>query len=460
MKSKKKISISTKLAFRFTFILSAVVILLTLIFHRVQLADLNYQRSQELNLSTSITSKAYKNYIKKNHNHDSFSMGRVPKHLTYTVYDISSGKNKIIATNAEEILFLPLTSEKAKIYTQKSSGDTKDLKIIYVAYPIDEYPSIIVQTWIDLQNDSLYTIRHNMPRMILAMLIPILVICYFIAWLIAKRIMKPVVKMTEAAKHISSSNLDSLIPLKNNGDEIDQLAMTFNDLFKRLKIDFDRERQFTSDVSHELKTPVAVILGQANLLRRWGKDDPAQLDKSIGTIISETKSMEAIIQNLLQMTRIESGRILPSKEEFLLSELTSKIQQELPALDNSAEINFDFDDSLKIITDFELLHQVLMIVISNSLKFCPKPLVLNFKAASQKDSITISISDNGPGFKKSTLPHVFERFYRGDDAHTRSAGGSGLGLSIAQTIVESLGGTITASNDEMTKGAKLTVSLP
>ncbi|WP_318677640.1 HAMP domain-containing sensor histidine kinase [Treponema sp.] len=460
MKSKKKLSISTKLAFRFTFILSAVVILLTLIFHRVQLADLNYQRSQELNLSTSITSKAYKNYINKNHNHDSFSMGRVPKHLTYTVYDISSGKNKIIATNAEEILFLPLTSEKAKIYTQKSFGDTKDLKIIYVAYPIDEYPSIIVQTWIDLQNDSLYTIRHNMPRMILAMLIPILVICYFIAWLIAKRIMKPVVKMTEAAKHISSSNLDSLIPLKNNGDEIDQLAMTFNDLFKRLKIDFDRERQFTSDVSHELKTPVAVILGQANLLRRWGKDDPAQLDKSIGTIISETKSMEAIIQNLLQMTRIESGRILPSKEEFLLSELTSKIQQELPALDNSAEINFDFDDSLKIITDFELLHQVLMIVISNSLKFCPKPLVLNFKAASQKDSITISISDNGPGFKESTLPHVFERFYRGDDAHTRSAGGSGLGLSIAQTIVESLGGTITASNDEMTKGAKLTVSLP
>lgn len=460
MKSIKKLSISTKLAFRFTFILSAVVIILTLIFHRVQLADLNYQRSQELNLSTSITSKAYKNYIVKNHNHDSFSMGRVPKHLTYTVYDISSGKNKIIATNAEEILFLPLTSEKAKIYTQKSSGDTKDLKIIYVAYPIDEYPNIIVQTWIDLQNDSLYKIRHNMPRMILAMLIPILVICYFIAWLIAKRIMKPVVKMTEAAKHISSSNLDSLIPLKNNGDEIDELAMTFNDLFKRLKIDFDRERQFTSDVSHELKTPVAVILGQANLLRRWGKDDPAQLDKSIGTIISETKSMEAIIQNLLQMTRIESGRILPAKEEFLLSELTSKIQQELPALDNSAEINFDFDDSLKIITDFELLHQVLMIVISNSLKFCPKPLVLNFKAASQKDSITISISDNGPGFKESTLPHVFERFYRGDDAHTRSAGGSGLGLSIAQTIVESLGGTITASNDEMTKGAKLTVSLP
>ena len=460
MKSKKKLSISTKLAFRFTFILSAVVILLTLIFHRVQLADLNYQRSQELNISTAITSKTYKNYIEKNHNHDSFSMKRVPKHLTYTVYDISSGKNKIVATNAEEILFLPLTSEKAKIYTQKSSGDTKDLKIIYVAYPIDEYPNIIVQTWIDLQNDSLYTIRHNMPRMILAMLIPILVICYFIAWLIAKRIMKPVVKMTEAAKHISSSNLDSLIPLKNNGDEIDQLAMTFNDLFKRLKIDFDRERQFTSDVSHELKTPVAVILGQANLLRRWGKDDPAQLDKSIGTIISETKSMEAIIQNLLQMTRIESGRILPSKEEFLLSELTSKIQQELPALDNSAEINFDFDDSLKIITDLELLHQVLMIIISNSLKFCPKPLVLNFKAASHKDSITISISDNGPGFKESTLPHVFERFYRGDDAHTRSAGGSGLGLSIAQTIVESLGGTITASNDEMTKGAKLTVSLP
>lgn len=200
-------------------------------------------------------------------------------------------------------------------------------------------------------------------------------------------------------------------------------------------------------------------MGQANLIRRWGKDDPKQLEKSIATIISETKAMETIIYNLLQMTKIENGQILPQKESFLLLELTDEIVQELEVLDNSAVLNFDFPKNLSMNTDYALLHQVFMILISNSLKFCAKPIVINFKAVSKDKKTIISISDNGQGFSKEILEHVFERFFRGDDAHTRSVGGSGLGLSIAKTIVQSLGGTICASNDENTNGAKITITL-
>lgn len=458
MKKKKRLSISVSLAIRFTFIICAVIFLLTYIFYAIQIADLNYQRTQDLNFTVNMINKRFEHEIQQS-SATNFELKHVPRHINYLIYAKSNEKYTVIDTNSTDAVPLKLTKQKGKIYTKKSSDETSSTKIIYVARPLENYPNIIAQIWIDLQNDSLYRVRHHMPQLILISLLPIIIICFFIALYITKNIMNPVIKMTESAKKISSSNLDTLLPIKNNGDELDQLAKTFNDLFTRLKIDFDRERQFTSDVSHELKTPVAVILGQANLIRRWGKNDPAQLDKSISTIISETKSMDAIIQNLLQMSRIESGRIVPQKEKISVKEIFSKVNDEVISLDSTVKVNLNYEQELNIYTDYELLHQTLMILVSNSLKFCSKPLVLDFCAQTKDDKIFISVTDNGNGFAPEIISHVFERFYRGDDSHTRSVGGSGLGLSIAKTIVQSLGGSINASNDEVTKGAKITICL-
>lgn len=468
--AKKTKSISSSLAFKFTFILAAVVILLVLVFSRIQIADLNYQRTIELDRSISIIEHTYNTHLEETPE-EPFKVKRIPKNYGYLIYKIEDDQIITIDTNSEEAIPVPFADKKAKFYTKRTAPG-QEIKIIYMARAIQQDPTFVIQVWLDVQNDSLYQMKHAQPRIILICLTPILIICYFIAFFIAKHIMKPVVKMTEDAKKISSSNLDTLLPVKHKGpehDELDELAQTFNDLFSRLKIDFDRERQFTSDVSHELKTPVAVILGQANLIRRWGKDDPAQLDKSINTIISETKSMDAIIQNLLQMTRIESGKIIPAKDEFSVSELFDKIKEEIAVLDNSAQVEFLFDRDLKINSDFELLHQTLMVCVSNSLKFCPKPLALKFTATTcnhttsklqcNHQTVTISVTDNGPGFAPQIADHVFERFYRGDDSHTRSAGGCGLGLSIARTIVQSLGGNIFASNDKTTGGAKISIEL-
>ncbi len=458
MFQKKKLSISAKLAFRFTFFLSSVVIMLIFIFARIQIGDINRQRSGDIYHFADILEINYNKIITENSN-EPYSIRKVPRYINFLIYNIEEKKINIIATNSDEIFLLSQTGKKTKSYHQRKTANEPEINIIYLAHPLEKYPNVIIQIWIDLQNDHVYQMKKRFPQQLLLSLIPIFIICFFITWFIAKRIMNPIVKMTESAKQISSTNLDLLLSVKNNGDELDELAKTFNDLFNRLKIDFEREKQFTSDVSHELKTPVAVILGQANLIRRWGKDDSKQLEKSIATIISETKAMETIIYNLLQMTKIENGQILPQKESFLLSEFTDEIVQELEVLDNSAVLNFDFPKNLSINTDYALLHQVFMILISNSLKFCSKPIVINFKAVSKDKKTIISISDNGQGFSKEILEHVFERFFRGDDAHTRSVGGSGLGLSIAKTIVQSLGGTICASNDENTNGAKITITL-
>ncbi|MBQ0162482.1 MAG: HAMP domain-containing histidine kinase [Treponema sp.] len=408
---------------------------------------------------------------------------KLPQYLYYSIFSEQEGLIDRIISNNESIPFLEETGKRVNSYSfYNHETDTKnDLFYTLRRMPSlsSEEENVYIQVWIDLQSDSLYKMKQSLPKVFFITIIPIIVTCFFITFLISQNTLKPVVKITNTAKEISSTNLDTLLPLNNNGDEIDLLASTFNDLFVRLKKDFDREKQFSSDVSHELKTPVAVILGQTNLLRRWGKEDPEQLDKSLTTILSETKSMQSIIENLLQMSRLEGGRITPSKEYFLVSELTAQISNEVKSISPSATVNFYVNDSITIYSDYELLHQTMMIAITNSIKYCPAPLVLNIKveqvvptqfflkapvtAKKYPVKTSIKISDNGPGFSESTLDHGFERFFRGDDAHSRKVGGSGLGLSIAKTIILSLGGTIELSNvhdyNDQVCGAQITITL-
>ncbi len=265
---------------------------------------------------------------------------------------------------------------------------------------------------------------------------------------------------------MTTENLDGQLPLTGRGDEIDELSSTFNDLFLRIKADFDRERQFSSDVSHELNTPLTVISGQAGLLLRWGKDDRAQTEKSLSMIIKETHSMESTIENLLQMSRLESGRQLPKSEQFSVVDLLSQIAEETRSLAEEASVSVDCPPELVLRSDRELLHQALTVVTSNSVKFCRaagREPAITLEAAGEGERLVIRAGDNGPGFSPEVLPHVFERFYRGDGAHNRKAGGSGLGLSIAQVIVTVLGGRISAGNREDgggIQGAVMTMVLP
>ena len=248
-------------------------------------------------------------------------------------------------------------------------------------------------------------------------------------------------------------NLNGQLPLSGREDEIDELSRTFNELFLRIKADFDRERQFSSDVSHELNTPLTIISGQANLLLRWGKDNPEQLEKSLLAIKNESKSMHAIIENLLQISRIESGRVKPQISQVKLNELFERVSEEFASVAPEArfEIVFEKDVSseISINTDPEMLHQIITIFVSNSVKFAGEKCTVKLSAGmNEKGELVLCESDDGPGISDETLPHVFERFFRGDEAHTRSAGGSGLGLSIAKTLAEALGARISAGKAE------------
>jgi len=226
------------------------------------------------------------------------------------------------------------------------------------------------------------------------------------------------------------------------------ILITYIILYSFIEKTFNREHDFSANVSHELQTPVNAILGHANLLNRWGKEDPEQLDKSLKVIINEAHSMKATIKNLLDMTKLEKKLVNLTITEFSVYEFFDSIREEF-SQENDIQIQIANESDFPPVsfsTDRERLHQIFLVAISNSMKFCEKPCVITLSQAEEGKKMIFEIQDNGKGFSKEILPHIFDRFYRGDEAHSRSKGGAGLGLSIAKSIVLSLDGKISAHN--------------
>ena len=463
MRKQVRHSVALRLALRFSLLVTVAVILLSVSFIGVLNLNVQNQKSEELSDAAFLV----QNGLDVNENGEEiidYEKFQLPYYVSFTAYKIGSETGDVITigTNDPYLPLLAATGEKARKHIEKDFFLDGDLNIYYLTRELETSLSetVIIETALNMEIDSSTRMMSELPKAMLLLLIPVLILSFFISLIITKRTIQPVKKMTATAKELSTTNLDTLLPVSKHNDEIDDMAVTFNDLFKRIKIDFDRERQFTSDVSHELKTPVAVIMGQANLLKRWGKDDPGQLEKSLETIVKESKSMSAIIENLLQISRIENGRIKPKLERFKLDEMFERLKEECLSIKPDLQFEINCREKLYVIADKELLHQVFTVITSNSLKYCGAanidPVKISCEAKEEKDSVYISIKDNGEGFDDKTVEHAFERFYRGDEAHTRWAGGSGLGLSIAKTIIESMEGTIRAENEN---GAKIIIKL-
>lgn len=435
-------SFSLRLSLRFMFLLTVSVLLISVLF--VFVVDIFAKRNLAMELN-----KAASEVILSVNTTSQSDFRSISYFISFVVYEKET--KSVLASNDPFLPLLTATEGKAKRFYSKDYFYDGDLDILYIAKDF-YYKSILYTAVVSVNMDANISssIYSNLPKATCFIVIPILLISFLVSLLITRNTIEPVVKITKAAEKISladSEGMEKLLPVSGNDDEIDQLSNTFNELFKRLKRDFDRERQFSSDVSHELNTPLTVISGQTNLLLRWGKDDPAQLEKSLEAIRDESKSMRAIISNLLQMSRIESGRIKPNITNVKLKSLFARLQTEVKSYSPDSVLSFSCDD-LELETDDEMLHQILTVLISNSVKFADKQkCVIELRAEKLPDGkISIEEEDNGPGLAEKDLPHIFQRFYRGDESHTRKVGGSGLGLSIAKTLVTALGGTISARN--------------
>jgi len=275
----------------------------------------------------------------------------------------------------------------------------------------------------------------------------------------SKKMLLPIKNMTKTTKAISINALEKRLNVSNSHDELKQLAETFNDMLDRIQNSYEMQNQFVSDASHELRTPIAVIQGYANMLYRWGKDDKEILVESIIAIKGESENMKELVEKLLFLARSDKNAQKVYKQEFYINELVDEIIKETKLIDFNHKISTNINQESPIYADKNLLKQALRIFIDNCIKYTPigGSIVLNSYII--KKNLMLEIIDTGIGISKDDLPFIFNRFYRCDKSRAKESGGTGLGLSIAKWIIGIHNGSIVVES-RSDIGTKISIGLP
>lgn len=244
--------------------------------------------------------------------------------------------------------------------------------------------------------------------------------------------------LQDAIDHISPTQPTRL----QTGDpDLKGLETAVNDLLDRMQAAYSQQSRFVSDASHELRTPIAVLKGYADLLERWGKDDPQVRDEAIAAIQAEAGRMNRLVEQLLFLARGDSGRLQVKSEPLDLTELMRETWEESRMIDEHHVWKLDASAPLPFQGDRDMLKQAVRILSDNAAKYTPEGKEITLRACRDSEGRPcLIVRDEGIGIKPEDVPHVFDRFFRSDPARSRHNGGAGLGLSIADWIVTRHGG--------------------
>lgn len=276
---------------------------------------------------------------------------------------------------------------------------------------------------------------------------------------LTKKMLKPIEDITETANNISIHDLSERLHTSGPDDEIKRLARTFNDMIDRLEKAIDKQKRFVSDASHELRTPISVIQGYANLLDRWGKKDEAVLDESVKAIKSEAENMKTLFEQLLVLAKEDDVNHVLESEKFYMNHLIDEAVRELKVIHKAPEIKIKENAEVMIEAEPKSIKQVIRIILDNSLKYTDDKGLIEIESETYNHHVRIIIRDNGMGISEEDLPYIFDRFYRADKSRSKEKSGTGLGLSIAKWIVKSHKGKIYVKS-EMGKGTEIAIELP
>ena len=244
----------------------------------------------------------------------------------------------------------------------------------------------------------------------------------------------------DAIEHIHPEEAESGSTLSFGDSDLAGVEAAMNNLLLRMRSTMRQQSRFVNDASHELRTPIAVIQGYANMLERWGKTDEKILDEGISAIKNEAEHMNYLVEQLLFLARGDSGRTALNKQPVMTNDLMREIYEESLMIDEKHRYRLrDTGDPAEVSVDPGLMKQAVRILIDNAAKYTPEgeEILLSF-GRNEKGSPYLQVQDLGSGINESELPHIFERFFRSDEA--RSSEGTGLGLSIAKWIVDKHGG--------------------
>ena len=294
-----------------------------------------------------------------------------------------------------------------------------------------------------------------------------------------RRSLKPIDELTNVALQLGSENNDfdeeKFLMLESAIDEIsptaenarlrtgDQqfagLELAVNNLIERMRDSYRQQTRFVSDASHELRTPIAVIKGYADMLDRWGKTDEKVLTESIDAIKSESEHMNYLVEQLLFLARGDNGKTKMAFANFDLAQMIHEVYEEYVMIDKDHTYRCETAESVPAYGDVSMLKQTARILLDNAKKYTQEGGDIRLSAGLEGGVPCFTVQDNVMGIDEESLPHIFDRFYRADSSRSRGTGGTGLGLEIARWIVSKHNGRFDVVTREGV-GTRITVYIP
>jgi heavy metal sensor kinase len=283
-------------------------------------------------------------------------------------------------------------------------------------------------------------------RLVLLLTGPLILLCALRAgYWIAGRALAPVSELIRTARSIGAAELTRRIVVPQGGDEIQELAVTLNEMLVRIDNTFRQVTQFTANASHELRTPLALIrtTSEVALLRKSAS--AATYREALHRVLAEAERNTALLDHLLFLARADSGQILTKRPVDIGQEIKRTCEQvQVLAAEKDLSLRVDTDDDpMWISGNPDHLRRLWLVLLDNAVKYTSAAgeVTVSVKA-SDADSVSVEVTDTGIGIAEEDLPHIFERFFRADEARTKGVGGSGLGLSIARWVAEAHDATI------------------
>jgi len=329
--------------------------------------------------------------------------------------------------------------------------------------------SIVTFQLVEAERLLLENIRQTLFWMIPVMLL----IASGGGYFLARKSLAPVEAMRAKAAQMGAQNLSERLPVLNPRDELGRLASTFNDLLERLNLSFELQRRFMADASHELRSPVSIIRGEAEVALSQART-PAEYRESLGVSLEEARRLSQIVDDLLTLARADAGQYPLHPSDFYLEELAGDCVRSARSMAaaHGITLRYEPDGEMPVHADEGLLKRLVMNLLDNAIKYTPKGGSVHVACEHKDNEFSLSVNDSGPGIPAEAREKIFERFFRLDPARTQerhelgplesdtpATAGAGLGLAIARWIAEAHEGRLVLAKSGPS-GSAFAVFLP
>ena len=331
-------------------------------------------------------------------------------------------------------------------------GRAEQVRILYSALN----PGIILQVGLAMESYSRFL--EAFRKIFIATMTFLVLLAAGVGWFMARRAVSGVEDITRTAQKISEGTLEERVPVKGRGDEIDQLAHTFNQMLDRIQALLKEIKEMSDNIAHDLRSPIARIRGVAEVTLTSGKA-LSEYESMAASTIEECDRLLDMINTMLIISKTESGVNSFSGKDVDLSSLVRQANElfEPAAEDKSVAFHCEVQDGLHITGDTPMIQRMLSNLLDNAIKYTPSGGTVSIVASESQGQVVVAVQDTGIGIAKQDLPRIFERFFRCDQS--RSQAGIGLGLSLARAIARAHGGDITVASMP-NQGSTFTVRLP